>query len=68
MSSGIIKYLKSAKKLTLSLWRSLSYRKQSIDSQSKWMDWFLYSKDLHQERVNELNSVNLGVASTPASI
>ena len=28
--------------LTLSWWRFLSYRNQSVDSQSKSMDWFLY--------------------------
>ena len=38
--------------LTLS-WRTpLSYRNQSIDSQSKSMDWFLYDKGLRHERVN----------------
>ena len=38
--------------LTLS-WRGpLSYRNQSIDLQSKSMDWFLYDNDLRHERVN----------------
>ena len=39
--------------LTLSWRRPLSYRNQSIDSESKSMDWFLYDKDLRHERVNE---------------
>ena len=29
-------------KVTLSWWRSLSHKSQSIDLQSKLMDWFLY--------------------------
>ena len=37
--------------LTLQWRRSLSYRNQSIDLQSKSMDWFLYDRDLHHERV-----------------
>ena len=38
--------------LTLS-WRGpLSYRNQSIDLQSKSMDWFLYDRKLHHERNN----------------
>ena len=37
--------------LTLSFRRSLSYRNQSIDLQSKSMDWFLYDSDLRHERV-----------------
>ena len=32
--------------------RSLSYRNQSIDLQSKSIDWFLYDKDLRLERVS----------------
>ena len=32
--------------------RSLSYRNQSIDLQSKSMDWFLYDRDLYHERLN----------------
>ena len=37
----------------LTLWwrRSLSYRNKSIDLLSKSMDWFLYDRDLHHERV-----------------
>ena len=38
--------------LTLSWRRSLSYRNQSIDLQSKSMDWFLYGKDLRFKRVS----------------
>ena len=37
--------------LTLSWRRSLSYRNQFIDLLGKSMDWFLYDKDLHHERV-----------------
>ena len=37
--------------LTLSLWRSLSCRNQFIDLLSKSTDWFLYDKNLRQERV-----------------
>ena len=36
--------------LTLSWRRSLSYRNQSIDFQSKRMDWFLYDRDLRSSR------------------
>ena len=37
--------------LTLSWRRSLSYRNQSIDLQSKSIDCFLYCKDAHREKV-----------------
>ena len=37
--------------LTLSWRRPLSYRNQSIDLQSKSMDWFLYDDGLRHERV-----------------
>ena len=37
--------------LTLSWRRPLSYRNQSIDLQSKSMDWFLYDNGLRHERV-----------------
>ena len=40
-------------KLTPSWRRSLSYRNQSINLQSKSMDWFLYGKDLSHERAKE---------------
>ena len=49
-------YAHGAKKnllgLSLSSRRSLSYRNQSIDLQSKSMDWFLCDRDLLHERVN----------------
>ena len=38
--------------LTLSWQRSLSYRNQFIDLQSKSIDWFLYDKGIRHERVN----------------
>ena len=37
--------------LTLSWPKSVSYRNQSTDLQSKSMDRFLYDRDLHPERV-----------------
>ena len=37
--------------LTLSWRRPLSYRNQSIDLQSKSVDWFLYDNGLRHERV-----------------
>ena len=37
--------------LTLSSRRPLSYRNQSIDLQSKSMNWFLYDRGLRHERV-----------------
>ena len=40
--------------LVLLRWRSLSYRNQSIDLQSKAVDWFLYDTDFRHERVNSL--------------
>ena len=41
--------------LTLSWRRPLSYRNQSIDLQSKSMDWFLYGNGLRHERVKHRN-------------
>ena len=38
--------------LTLSWRKYLSYRNQSIYLQSNSMDWFLYDRNLHHERVN----------------
>ena len=38
--------------LTLSWWRFLSYRTQSIDLWCKSMDWFIYDRDLRHDRVN----------------
>ena len=40
--------------LTLSRRRSLSYKNQSIDLQSKSVDWFLYGRDLRHERAKPL--------------
>ena len=48
---------------TLSLQSSLSYRNQSIDLQSKTLDWFLYDRDLRHERVNMKES-----RTTPSTI
>ena len=45
--------------LTLSRRRSISYRNQPIDLQSKSMDWFLYDFGLRQKRVNSTWSTNL---------
>ena len=45
--------------LTLSCRRSLSYRNQSIDLQSKSMGWFLYDRDLRHERVKYLQMVSI---------
>ena len=42
---------KHQKALTLSWWRSLSYRNQTIDLLCKSMDWFLHNRDLSHERV-----------------
>ena len=39
--------------LTLSRRRPLSYRNQSIDLQSKSMNWFLYDNGLRHERVKD---------------
>ena len=38
--------------LTLSWWRPLSYRNQSIDLLRKSVDWFLYDNGPRHERVN----------------
>ena len=42
--------------LTLSWRRSLSYRNQSIDLQSKSMDWFLYDHGLRHESVKSFQT------------
>ena len=52
--------------LILSWWRSLSYRNQSSDFQSKSMDWFLYDKDLPHESVIVLEQLSNGVLSCAA--
>ena len=41
---------------------SLSYRNQSINLQSKWIDWFIYDTDivdkvLRQKTLNEITAV-----------
>ena len=41
--------------LTLSWRRSLSDKNQPIDLQSKSIDWFLHDRDLHHERVNNVD-------------
>ena len=43
--------------LTLSWRRPLSYRNQSIDLQSKSVDWFLYDNSLRHERVNKVTQI-----------
>ena len=48
----------SSTQLTLSWRRPLSYRNQSIDLQSKSMDWFLYDNGPRHERVKRANSFN----------
>ena len=51
-------------KLLTRLWRrSLSYRNQSIDLQSKSMDWFLYDNSLRHERVKPFGKKNNNNAS-----
>ena len=49
-------FRKSSKILTLSCRRPWSYRNQSIDLQSKSIDWFLYDNGLRYERVNDFNA------------
>ena len=44
--------------LSLSEWRSLTYRNQSIYLQSKSMDWFVYNWNLRLERVKASNCRN----------
>ena len=44
-----------SQKINFSWRKSLSYRNQSIDLQSKAVDWFLYDRDLRHERVRERN-------------
>ena len=50
--------ISSFKILTLSWWRSLSYRNQAIDFLCKSVDWFLYDRDLHHERVKAIKFTN----------
>ena len=51
--------------LTLSWRRPLSYRNQSIDLQSKSMDWFLYDNGLHHKRVKWVEWKWTVITSTP---
>ena len=44
---------------TLSWWMSLSNRNQSINLGCKSVNWFLYDRDLHHERVNIISVVLL---------
>ena len=44
--------------LTLSRWRSPPYKDQSIDLLCRSMNWFLYDRDLCQERVKETDYAN----------
>ena len=48
--------------LTFNYQCSLSYRNQSINLQSKLMDWFLYDRDLRHEQV-KLNHIELQTLS-----
>ena len=50
--------------LTLSWRKLLSYRNQSIDLQTKSMDWFLYDDSLRHERVNLFKIVTLLINKT----
>ena len=43
--------LRFSNNVTLSWWRSLSYRNQSIDFQSKSLNCFLYSRALRHEKL-----------------
>ena len=43
--------IKNLNPLTLSKWRSLSYRNQCTELQSKSVDWFLYDRDLRHKRL-----------------
>ena len=47
-----------AKMLTLSWRRSSSYRNQSIDLQSKSMDWFLYDNGPLHESIKRYLAMN----------
>ena len=61
----LYKYWKSLL-LTLSWWRPLSYRNQSIDLLGKSMDWFLYDSSLRHERVKETHRQKAQSNKTPA--
>ena len=49
--------LNSKGPLSFSWRRSLSYRNQSTDLQSKSMDWFLNDRDIRHERANKILSL-----------
>ena len=51
--------------LPLSWRRSLPYRNQSIDLQSRSMDWFLYDRDLRHEKVKDTHKENAPSNKTP---
>ena len=51
-------------KITLLWRRSISFRNQSIGLHSKSVDWFLYDRDLCQERVNWMKCIFLSLNST----
>ena len=53
--------------LTLSWWRPISYRNQSIDLWSKSMDWFLYDNSLRHESVKCPHSLVSNPESTKMS-
>ena len=50
--AGLLKLDTDMRWLALSYWRFLSYRNQSMDLQSESMDWFLYDRNLRNERIN----------------
>ena len=58
MKTDWSKLILEKNELTLSLQRYLSNRNQSIDLQSKSVDWFLYDRDLSHKRVNKLPLFN----------
>ena len=55
----IDKKFTNEKFVTLSWRTSLSYRNQSIDFQTKSMDWFIHDKDFRYERVKCQNHLKL---------
>ena len=55
-------------KMILPWWRFLSYRNQSIDLQSKSMDWFLYDGALRHERVQDIFKITSAFEKTCVTI
>ena len=51
--------------LTLSWRRSLSYKNKPIDLQSKWVDRFLYGRDLHMNELRYLDFDNFRLIPLP---